>query len=188
MPTRKRLSAPLILMFGLIIAMVPLAGPTNAAPYSNQPSVSVSTQTPRMGSAIRFCGRGFHARSSVKVTLDHNIWLARLPTNSSGAFCATVKLPARISGGHRIWANDPYRHSASSWIRILRPGVRVAGVSATASGATGTTGTTGTTSEGTSGLLAFTGSTLIGIGALGALLVAGGGLLLFTGKRRKADS
>jgi hypothetical protein len=179
-------------MFGLIIAMVPLAGPTNAAPYSNQPSVSVSTQTPRMGSAIRFCGRGFHPRSRVKVTLDHRLWLASLPTNSSGAFCATVKLPARVSGGHRIWANDPYRHSASAWIRILRPGVRVAGVSATASGTTGTagtTGTTGTTSDtGTSGLLAFTGSTLIGIGALGALLVVGGGLMLFTGRRRKADS
>lgn len=65
---------------------------------------------------------------------DRNVWLASLPTNSSGAFCASVTLPARTSGGHRIWANDPYRHSASAWIQILRPGVRVAGVSTTAPG------------------------------------------------------
>ncbi|HYO19750.1 MAG TPA: hypothetical protein VES02_13920 [Dermatophilaceae bacterium] len=190
MPNSRRRFAPLIVIFGMIFAMMAFAGPATAAPYVRTPSISVSTQTPRMGAKIRLCGRGFRSHQTVKITLDRRIFLAYLPTNSAGAFCATVKLPKRIAGGHRIWA-VAYKKSASAWIRILQPGVRVAGASlgtdGTASGGTSTSGGT-TTSGGTStrGQLAFTGATVIGIGALGGLLLTGGGLLLLSGKRRKA--
>ena len=191
MPTSKRRNASFIVILGVIFAMVAFAGPASATPYSHQPTISVSTQTPRMGGQLRLCGSGFHARSRVKITLDRRIYLASFPTNSKGAFCATLKLPRRVSGGHRIWANDPYRHVATAWIRILRPGVRVAGVSVTAGTTTSdvTTSDVATSAEPTSsGELAFTGAAGIGIGALGGLLLVGGGLMLFAGKRRKTIS
>lgn len=279
MPTAKRLNAPFIVILGIIIAMVAFAGPASAQPYVTQPTISVSTQTVRMGGQIRLCGRGFHALTRVKITLDQRIFLASLPTNSSGAFCATVRIPARVfggpSGGHRIWASDPYRHIASAWIRIvaptisasprtptmagqlrlcgqwfrartrvtirldnripltyfttnsrgafcgtvrlparvsgghrlwandgyrgiastwiriLLPGVRVAGVSLTAGTTTNAEAISAeTTSAATtsSGELAFTGAVVIGIGALGGLLLVGGGLMLLTGRRRKTVS
>jgi hypothetical protein len=196
MPTSKRPFASLIVILGMIIAMMAFAGPATAVPYVTTPSISVSTQTPRMGAKIRLCGRGYRSHQTVKVTLDRRIFLAYLPTNSAGAFCATVKLPNRVAGGHRIWA-VAYKKSASVWIRILQPGVRVAGVSLSAGGTTtgGTTtgGTTtgGTTASGgtsTSGQLAFTGAAVVGAGALGGLLLVGGGLILVTGRRRKTTA
>jgi hypothetical protein len=192
MPTTRRLNAPFIVILGLVMAMVAFAGPANATPYTHQPTISVSTQTPRMGGHFRLCGRGFHARGIVKITLDRRIFLGSLRTNSSGAFCATVRLPARVSGGHRLWVADQYRHSASAWIRIVRPGVRVAGVSVTAgtttSDATTTSETTTSGATTSTGELAFTGAAVVGIGALGGLLLVGGGLMLFAGKRRKTTS
>ena len=191
MPTTRRLNAPFIVILGLVMAMVAFAGPANATPYTHQPTISVSTQTPRMGGHFRLCGRGFHARGIVKITLDRRIFLGSLRTNSSGAFCATVRLPARVSGGHRLWVTDQYRHSASAWIRIVRPGVRVAGVSVTAGTTTSDTTTSETTTSGattSTGELAFTGAAVVGIGTLGGLLLVGGGLMLFTGKRRKTTS
>ena len=196
MPTSKRRNASFIVILGVIFAMVAFAGPANAGPYTHQATISVSTQTPRMGGQFRLCGKNFHARGIVKITLDKRIYLGSLRTNSKGAFCATVRLPRRVSGGHRLWVQDQYRHSASAWIRILRPGVRVAGVSVTAgttsSAATSSAATTSaatTSAESTSsGELAFTGAAGIGIGALGGLLLVGGGLMLFAGKRRKTIS
>jgi hypothetical protein len=201
MHTRKRSNAAFVVILGMLIAMVAFSGPANAAPYVTKASISLSTQTPRMGAKIRVCGRGFRSQQIVKITLDRRIFLRYLRTNRSGAFCATVKLPARVAGAHRMWA-VAYKKSASARIRILQPGhTRVAGVSAgvggTTSGATTSGGTVSgetasgeTTSGGTteSGELAFTGATVIGAGALGGLLLVGGGLMLYTGRRRKSVS
>jgi hypothetical protein len=107
MLTSRRLRAPLIVMFGIIIAVVAFAGPANAA-------------------------TGYPPTAPVQVL------------------------------GVSLSANVPASASVP---------VKVAGVSA---------------STGASGL-AFTGTNAIGIGALGGLLLLGGGLMLFAGKRRKVN-
>jgi len=109
MSTSKRLRAPLIVMFGMFIAMMAFTGPANAATGDTYPlqvaGVSLTSNAPAAGTS------------------------ASVP-------------------------------------------VKVAGVSASA---------------GTSGL-AFTGANAIGLGALGGLLLVGGGLMLFAGKRRKVNA
>ena len=120
MPTTKRLNASLMVMFGVIVAVVAFAGPAEASPYTTQPTISVSTQTPKMGSSLRVCGTGFHARARVTITLDRHIGLGSVVTDRSGAFCKTVRLPARVSGDHTVWATDGHGGSASAAIHITR--------------------------------------------------------------------
>jgi hypothetical protein len=57
--------------------------------------------------------------------------------------------------------------------------LQVAGVTASAPTATAPTATSG---------LAFTGTNAIGIGALGGLLLVGGGAMVFAGRRRKSNA
>jgi hypothetical protein len=102
MPTSKRLRAPLIVMSGVILGMVALAGPANAA---------TSVYPPPAGTQV-------------------------LGTSASTAVTAQAATVAPTS-------------------------------------ATG---------------LAFTGTNAIGIGALGGLLLVGGGAMVLVGKRRKADA
>ena len=102
MPTSKRLRAPLIVMSGVILGMVALAGPANAAD---------AVYPPRAGTQV-------------------------LGT------------------------------SASTGVTAQR--ATVAPTSATG--------------------LAFTGTNAIGIGALGGLLLVGGGAMVLVGKRRKVDA
>lgn len=164
------------------------------------PGISLSRYVVAVGSNVTVCGRLFHARTRVILSLDRRPRLGTIVTNSRGAFCKAVKLPPRVLGSHAIWANDSHGRVAKASIRIVRPGTRVAGVSLSAESASGagtTTGGDGTTidvagvSAGdttSSGGLAFTGATIIGAGALGGLLLLGGGLMLLSGRRRKTHS
>ena len=170
MPTSKRLGAPLILMFALIIAMTALAAPANAAPYTTAPTTSVSNQTPTAGSSLTFCGSDFQAGETIAITLDNGTTYPSVVADSSGSFCTTVVLGASLSGTHTLTATGTTSGStASTQIRVL-------GVSSNA----------GTTT--TPGGLAFTGATVLGIGALGTLLLLGGTAMLLATRRRKASA
>ena len=63
-------------------------------------------------------------------------------------------------------------------------GTQVLGTSAS----TQALGTTPTVTPSSTAGLAFTGTNAIGIGALGGLLLVGGGALVLVGKRRKVDA
>jgi len=166
MPTSKRLSTPLIVMFAAIIAMVAFAGPASAVPYTTTPATSVSNQTPAAGSSLTFCGTGFLAGETVAITLDNGTTYPSVVANSSGAFCSTIVLGATLTGTHTLTATGVTSGATSSQ-RIV-----IAGVSAD-------TGTTG---------LAFTGAAVIGIGALGGLLLVGGAALVLAGRRRRVHA
>jgi hypothetical protein len=105
MPTSKRLRAPLIVMSGVILGMVALAGPANAAN---------SVYPPPAGTQVL----GTSASTQVLGTTAQSASVA--PTSTAG--------------------------------------------------------------------LAFTGTNAIGIGALGGLLLIGGGAMVLVGKRRKVDA
>jgi hypothetical protein len=167
MPTSRRLSMPLIVMFGLIIAVVAFAGPANADYSRPHATVSVSNQAPAAGSSITFCGSGFAAGEKVTVALDNGTQFPSVFANASGAFCEALVLGVNLEGAHTITATGVTSGRTSS-IKI-----QVAGVGASA-------GTTAAASG-----LAFTGASVIGISALGGLLLVGGGLMLLAGRRRK---
>ena len=171
MPTKRRLGAPLILMFGVIIALVAFAAPANAEdPYAGHPpTVSVSNETPRAGSSVQFCGTGFQPGETVTIGLDNGTTYPSAVADSSGAFCSTLVLGATLTGTHTITARGATSGATAS-VTIV-----VAGVSANASppAAAG---------------LAFTGAAVLGIGSLGGLLLVGGAALVLAGRRRKVDA
>jgi hypothetical protein len=166
----KRLHAPLIVMFGVIIAMVAFATPSSAAPYTTQPATSVSNQAPAAGSAVTFCGTGFLAGETVAITLDNGTTYPSVVADASGAFCTSVVLGATLSGTHTLTATGTTSGRTSSTT------IQVAAVSANAGVAPSTGG------------LAFTGAAVIGIGALGALLLVGGAAMVLAGRRRKVNA
>jgi hypothetical protein len=152
-------------MFGVIIAVVAFAGPANAYPPGTLPTTTVSTQTPTAGSSVQFCGSGFQPGESVAIALDTTVQPSAV-ADASGAFCTTVVLGATLTGTHTLTAVGITSGSTSS----LQ--IRIAGASA------------GTTP---SGGLAFTGAAVIGIGALGGLLLIGGATMVLASRRRKAN-
>ena len=169
MTTKRRLGAPLILMFGVIIALVAFAAPANAEdPYGTQTTVSVSNQAPTAGSSVQFCGTGFQPGETVTIGLDNGTTYRSAVADSSGAFCSTLVLGDTLTGTHTITARGATSGATAS-VTIV-----VAGVSANASppAAAG---------------LAFTGAAVLGIGSLGGLLLVGGAALVLAGRRRKVD-
>ena len=165
MPSSKRFTAPLIVMFGVIIALVAFAGPANAYPPGTLPTTSVSNQTPVAGSSVTFCGSGFQPGETVAITLGTTAQPS-VVADASGAFCTTVVLGATLTGTQTLTATGLTSGATSSLT------IRIAGASA------------GTTP---SGGLAFTGAAVIGIGALGGLLLIGGATLMLASRRRKAN-
>jgi hypothetical protein len=171
MSTSKRLRAPLIVMFGVIIAVVAFAIPATAAPwpYTHHATTSVSNQSPRAGSSLTFCGQDFLPGETVTITLDHSISYPSVTTDTSGAFCTTIVLGVSLTAGtHTLTATG-----ATSG-RTSGTAIQVLGVSASAAPTT-------------SGL-AFTGANAIGIGALGGLLLLGGAAMVLAGRRRKVNA
>jgi len=167
MPTKWRYSAPLIVMFGLVIALMSYVLPANAAPYATQPATSVSNQAPASGSSLQFCGSGFAPGETVTIALDNGTTFPSDQADSSGAFCTTIVLGASLSGTHTLVATGTTSGRTSSTT------IQVAGVAANSSD--------------TNDELAFTGAAVVGIGGLGALLLVGGGVMVFAGRRRKAN-
>ena len=166
MPTSRRLSMPLIVMFAMIIAVVAFAGPANAA-YVTPPTVSVSNQAPAAGSSITISGSGFTPGETVTIRLDNGTHFPSVVANASGSFSEVLVLGVNLSGAHTITATGTTSGRTSS-IKI-----QVGGVGASAIPNASGTG------------LAFTGASVIGISALGGLLLVGGGLMLLAGRRRK---
>jgi hypothetical protein len=152
---------------------VAFAGPAQAYPPGTLPTTSVSNQTPAPGSSVTFCGSAFQPGEIVGIALDTT---AEPPVtaDSSGAFCTTIVLGVSLTGTHTLTAVGIISGSQSS----LQ--IQIASASASGSGSAGTTPTTGG--------LAFTGAEVIGLGALGGLLLVGGATMVLASRRRKANA
>jgi hypothetical protein len=171
MTTSKRLRAPLIVMFAVIMAALAFAVPANAAaPYTTQPTTSVSNQAPTAGSNVTFCGSGFQAGETVSITLDNATTQPSVAADTSGAFCTVVVLGASLTGTHTLTATGVTSGRTSSTT------INVLGLSANAAPTPTSSG------------LAFTGANAIGIGGLGGLLLLVGGAMVLAGKRRKVNA
>jgi hypothetical protein len=161
-------------MFGVILAMVAFATPANAAPYTTQPTTSVSNQSPTAGGTITFSGSGFLPGETIAITLDNGTTFPSVVANASGAFSTTITLSAGLSGTHTLTATGTTSGRTSSTT------IQVAAASANAGVAPSTGASTGG--------LAFTGAAVVGIGALGALLLVGGAAMVLASRRRKVNA
>jgi len=185
MPTKRRLGAPLILMFGVIIALVAFAAPANAdSPYRHHPTVSVSHERARAGDRVQCRGTGFQPGETVTIGSDnhrvgqrhHRTTYPSAVADSSGAFFSTLVLEANFTGTQTITVTGTTSGAAAS-VPIV-----VAGVSANASPPAAAA------SPPAAAGLAFTGAAVLGIGSLGGLLLVGGAALVLAGRRRKVDA
>ena len=169
MSTSTRLRTPLIVMFGVIMAMVAFATPANA--YGGPtPRTSVSSQSPTAGSSVTFCGSGFQAGETVTIGLNNGTTYPSVAADSSGAFCTVVVLGASLTGPQTLTATGLTSGRTSSTT------ITVLGVSANAAPTPASSG------------LAFTGANAIGIGGLGGLLLLGGGAMVLVARRRKVNA
>jgi len=170
----QRKFASLLAVVALISAgvLALFAAPAGAAPYANQASISLSASTVPEGATIGITGQGFGANDTVVLTLHTTTYsLVTAHANASGAFTTSAKLPAGVTGQHTVEAAaTPSGSYASAPITITAPGTSSGG---------------GTSSSGSGGL-SNTGVAVIGIGAIGVVLLIGGGLMLLAGRRRKA--
>ncbi len=162
-------------VIGIMIASVGFASSANAAPYTNAPSIAVSTTSPAEGSTITVTGTDFDANSTVNLTLYSQPYaLGSVTTDSSGAFAASVTLPNGVTGSHTIVGQGP-SSSASVSIEIY-------------SNSQGSGYASGNNGSGSDGGLASTGFAVAGIGVVGLALLIGGTVLLLSGRRRKVTS
>lgn len=171
----RRLAAVVVSVLALTIAVVGFAGSANAAPYTTQPTVSVSDQTPVAGQPLTITVSGFLPGEDVRIELRSTVRvLATVRADANGVATATVTLPSDVTGNHTIVAIGLVSgRTASIPITILAPAVNspVNNIVSTEPG------------------LPRTGVEVVGIGAAAtALLIAGGILLLLSGRRRKAVS
>ena len=206
MPTKRRLGAPLILMFGVIIALVAFAAPANAWPYPSpshrhHPTVSVSHERARAGDRVQCRGTGFQPGETVTIGSDNHRVGQRhhlsggttypsAVADSSGAIFSTLVLEANFTGTQTITVTGTTSGAAAS-VPIV-----VAGVSANASPpaaaasppAAAASPPAAAASPPAAAGLAFTGAAVLGIGSLGGLLLVGGAALVLAGRRRKVDA
>lgn len=140
-----------------------------AAPYTRQPTLSVSTQTPVAGGHLTVTGTGFVNGTPVTVTLHSAVvTLGSATPDASGNFSLSVTLPSNVTGTHTIVASGPAANDTASVTITIGTG----------------SGTGGPTS-GSGGGLSATGVAVISIGSVGVLLLGAGGLMLLFGRRRK---
>jgi hypothetical protein len=169
-----------ILAFAVAIAGLVLAGPTASAaayPPATCPTLSMSTTTPLVGESIVVTGSNFSPNAAIRIELHTKVYvLANVTSDADGAFRATVKLPAGVTGTHLLVAiggdigatgcpTDPLQ------IVDIQVG---AGSSAPPAGGSSSGGGT-----------AFTGLDVLALIVGAAVLLAAGVALNRSGKRRR---
>jgi hypothetical protein len=173
MSVTRRLVIALAALLGLAFAGGVLAGSAQAAPYApHHLTCSASTSNPAPGGTITIQCSGAHANVTLTIILhSKGIFLGTMTTDSSGAGTASVTLPSGVTGHHVLLIRDPLGGTSAIPIDI--------GGSAKAGARAGNAGNS-------DGDPALTGVAVAGIGALGLVLLVGGGLMLLAGRRRKS--
>ncbi len=173
MSSTKRLIAVAVALVGMLLAALSFGASALAAPtdYGSGTSPIVTTQTPPEGGQVGVSGQGCAPGETIDISLDNGAFdLGSTTTDSTGAYNTTVTLPAGVTGVHTI--------------NVIGESSGCSGAAAINIGAVGSGGGSGGESGG--GGLASTGVAVAGIGAVGLVLLVGGGLMLMAGRRRKA--
>jgi hypothetical protein len=157
--TFKRQACAMLATMGLLVSVFALAPSASAYP-DDTGGVSVGTTSPSAGGSLPISGTNCRPDSVVTLTLDTGTVLGTATTDANGNYTTTVQLPSGVTGQHNITVSGA-QCAATAGVTIQAVG------------------------GGSSGGLAGTGVAVVGIGVLGVVLLIGGGLMLFAGRRRK---
>jgi LPXTG-motif cell wall-anchored protein len=160
----KRFAAVLVVMLGLVAGGVALATSAQGAPYTLQPTISVSDQNPEQGASLTVTGSGFGASENVAIRVG-GINLATARTDASGAFTQSITLPSDLTGTQTV-----------------------TGVGQT-SGATASATITisATKAAGGGGGLPNTGAAILGTSLVAVVLLGLGGAMVMISRRRRVS-
>jgi hypothetical protein len=171
-PTMTRLFAGVTAIGAVLAAMLLFSTGASAAPPTYPPSSSsssggihISNSHPKAGSNVTVHGSSCTVGATVTVLLD-GVPQATGTVNAAGRYNITFKIPKSTSAGH---------HTIS---------IQVSNGTCAGSGTLGIEVEAANNTQGGGGTLAGTGVAVVGIGALGVVLLAGGGMMLLAGRRR----
>jgi len=160
-------SGKLMLRIAMLGLGLSLSIATPAFAYGpNAPSVTTNTSSVGSGGSLTVTGSSFVPGETITLDLHSTpVTLGTTAADGTGAFSATVTIPSGTApGGHTIVVTGASGDSASTAITLV-----------------GSIATSGATPA-----LAFTGADLAAVSAVGAVALALGGMLVLTGRRRKA--
>ncbi len=182
MSAPSRLLAVAIAVFVTVLAALSLSGSASAAPGDyggGATSPVVTTQTPTVGSQLGVSGQACAPNETLTLSLGQAT-LGTTVTDASGAYSTTVTLPSGVTGPQVITVKGSQGCFGTEALVIS---------AASGGGNGGGNGSgSGSGSGGGGGSLASTGVAVAGIGAVGVVLLVGGGLMLLAGRRRKTFS
>jgi uncharacterized membrane protein len=160
-----RTFAALAAVGALFAAMLMLAGGANAASVAPPPGggtggVHITNPSPQPGGTVTVSGQNCDVNSPVTVSFD-GTQIGSGTTDGSGNYSITVTIPSDASPGHHTITVTGASCSGTLGIEVVAPSSANGG-----------------------GSLAGTGVAVVGIGALGVVLLVGGGMMLLAGRRR----
>lgn len=185
MPAIKRMIYSTVAVMTMLVATVLFASTANAAPYTNAPTLSVSTSNPAVGATLTVAGADFVAGTTVDLTLHTQTYdLGTATVDAGGSFTTTVTLPAGVSGTHTLTATDPAGNTILTASLTIVIGADNSGGG---SNGAGSAGNGALAAGGGNGGLAYTGAPVTGIVVVGLLLLLAGFVTLLTSRRRKTS-
>ena len=170
MSAMKRLFAVIVAVIGMVIAAASLGVAASAYPTGQSPTIATSASTVQQGGTLTVTGDHFTPNASATLSLHSAVVpLGTVSTDANGQFSAQITIPSsEPAGTHTIEALDnPTGDIAAATITVTAGG------------------TGGGGGGGGGGGVAETGVAVISIGAVGLVLLVGGGLMLMAGRRRK---
>lgn len=184
---KKPLLAVIALMTALVASLLLVAGPASAAPHAapsatasngenptGPVTITISVPKPKCGQHVQVSGKNYPLHTTVVIRIN-GVKVGVAHTGSTGSFNISIVFICSGTGPQTI--------TASGGGKVDSLTVHTGG-----SGSGGTGGGSSGGSGNGSGGLSSTGVAVVGIGAVGVVLLAGGGLLLFAGKRRRVSA
>jgi hypothetical protein len=182
-------AALLAVLTGMTLQLPGAAAAPLAEPYTGAASVAVSSSNPCQGAPLTITGVGYVPGSVEVLTIGATV-IGRPVADAQGAFSITVTLPDSLSGQQTVSVVGPSGgRLATTQLTIERcgnGGTDPGGGSGVDAGSLGSGGH-GTASAGSGGL-STTGVAVFGLLGLAALLLIGGVVLTFGGRRRRVDA
>jgi hypothetical protein len=168
--SRQRLIVIATALIVLFVGVIAGGAVAQAAPYSDQPVLAISTDHPAVGATVTLTGSGYRPGETVVLSMPgRSERLASVVAGSDGTFTVVLALPSGVSGPQSIVARGMTSGRTSTVAITIgdpEPTISPAGSGGSA--------------------LPDTGVAVVAIGSVGLLLLVGGGVMLLGGRRSRS--